>query len=833
VFVDRDGDGRRGDGEEAVPFAVVGAGIMEATTDAGGHAHLEVPVGERVWARSFDGFAVPGPSSPAPAMGAVALGLRPQPAPVGPWRFVVAADAHVQRPGEPLGAEGDLETAVAQATAGVTPPRFVVVAGDLMQNSDPDEAAAVVHVFATSPSPLVAVPGNHDAYDGETLWRARFGPDLWSFDVGGLHVIGLDSMRPVHELTDFVRADLATVSPDLRVIAVTHGPPEVELADVLDGLGVEAVFAGHWHVNRVLHRGAMVEFDTEPWVMGGMDQTPGGYRVVEVERADGPPGLARASLRVRHFTTTELPVVSLVGPVPGQCVAPGQPVPVVVALAGGFDLEPVRAAIDGGDAIELRPAGGWDWIGTLPAIGAGDHTITLRAGRSKRDYPVTGCAAPRFGEAHGSWPQLGGGPERHNAADAALPADLAPRWITAVGGQLGAGSPIVADGLVVVATADLADDQDSAVVALDLASGARRWRFRPGAAVRNAVAAADGVVVAAASDGVVYGLALASGDVSWRVDLGAGVLPEHRAIWGAPLVAGGVAFVGNQRRFAALDLRTGAIRWQVDPVPDTDGGGSFASATLAGGVVVTIMNRLLSGVQGWDPASGREVFQALDVCSLSAAASPVADGARVHVISGAGERCTVAIPSGDASGWGPLDHQSFEWAYSVAATPAWAHDTLLAVTQYGEAFAFDTRDQHLAWARPVGARAAIHAAHYRAGTASIAASPVIAGDLGWIGTADGDVIALELATGRERTRLHVGAPILSGLAVAGDSLIVASYDGTVRVYAPAHRASRVWHVVVDAALVIALYGALVILARRRVWKRLKSLRRRVIGRAAA
>ncbi|HTJ43083.1 MAG TPA: PQQ-binding-like beta-propeller repeat protein [Kofleriaceae bacterium] len=810
VYVDENGDGRREDGEPGVPYAVIGTETGEQLVDASGKGRIDTWAGSVVWARAFDGYAVPGPWMIVPSAGVtVSLGLRRAPLERGPWRFVVAADAHIQRGGEPTGGEAAIANVVEQATGGLVPPAFVIIAGDLTQNSERDEADKLALAFDVVRSPLVPAMGNHDSYDAGETWRARFGPDLYSFDHGGVHVIVLDSMRPVAELVRFAQADLATTDRDQRVIAVTHGPPEFELAEVLGAMGVELVVDGHWHVNRVVHRG-FLEMDTEPWLMGGMDQTPAGYRVIEID----PQVTGRAEVRVRHYTTTERPIVSLVGPAPGQCAAADRPLRVIAALAGGPDLEPVRASIDGGAWSELAFAGGWDWTGELPAIGRGVHELTLRAGRSKRDFLVEACAQ-KMPAIDGDWPQLGGGPGRDGARAAPLGDHLAPRWVASVGGHLGAGSPVVAGGLVFVAPIDLADDQASAVVALELATGAERWRFRPGAAVRNALAVAGDTVIAAASDGVVYGLDRDRGDVKWRVDLGEHVLPEHRAIWGAPLVAGDRVFVGNQRRFAAIDPRTGKILWEVDPVPDTDGGGSFASPALVDGTVVTIANRMLSGVQGWDPATGAERFQAIDVCSLSAAAAPVADGDTAHLISGAGLRCSVDVPTGDTGSWGALDREGFEWAYEVAATPALARDTLVIVTQYGEAFAFDVASETLRWARAIGGPASIHAAHYRVESASLAATPVIAGDTAWIGTADGDVVGVELATGRTRATLHVGAPVLSGLAIAGDSLVVASYDGTVRVYSPTRGTTAALTLLLETLGVALLYGALAILARRR------------------
>src|SRR5256885_14450695 len=86
VYVDRGGDGRRGAGEPAVPGAVIGSGVLEVVADEDGRAQVPVQPGEVVWARSFDGYVVPGPWAIVPdgdAAPAIALGLRPQAPPRG------------------------------------------------------------------------------------------------------------------------------------------------------------------------------------------------------------------------------------------------------------------------------------------------------------------------------------------------------------------------------------------------------------------------------------------------------------------------------------------------------------------------------------------------------------------------------------------------------------------------------------------------------------------------------------------------------------------------------------------------------------------------------
>ena len=68
--------------------------------------------------------------------------------------------------------------------------------------------------------------------------------------------------------------------------------------------------------------------------------------------------------------------------------------------------------------------------------------------------------------------------------------------------------------------------------------------------------------------------------------------------------------------------------------------------------------------------------------------------------------------------------------------------------------------------------------------AGFLASPVVTGDLVWIGHPDGTLVAHDLADGSVRTSVPLGAPIVSAVAPAGDHLVVATYDGTVRALVP-------------------------------------------------
>ena len=60
---------------------------------------------------------------------------------------------------------------------------------------------------------------------------------------------------------------------------------------------------------------------------------------------------------------------------------------------------------------------------------------------------------------------------------------------------------------------------------------------------------------------------------------------------------------------------------------------------------------------------------------------------------------------------------------------------------------------------------------------------MITGDTAWVVDTAGVLTALALATGKPRWHVDLDVPVLGGLAVSGDWLVIASYDGTIRALA--------------------------------------------------
>src|SRR5262249_2947809 len=189
--------------------------------------------------------------------------------------------------------------------------------------------------------PVVAVRGNHDSYDGGVNFEKYLGPATYSFDAAGAHFVVMESTDP-SRILPFLDLDLADAAPGTPVIGFWLSPPaavgDEPFVSGLRARGVSRLFTGHWHQSRTLHYDGVTDYNMSPMAMGGLDMTPGGYRVVTVAGAD---------VRMAYHATVERPILRLVHPLPGACVRAGTIDLVAAAEDGGAPLPPTPR-IDGG-----------------------------------------------------------------------------------------------------------------------------------------------------------------------------------------------------------------------------------------------------------------------------------------------------------------------------------------------------------------------------------------------------------------------------------------------------------------------------------------------------
>jgi 3',5'-cyclic AMP phosphodiesterase CpdA len=157
-------------------------------------------------------------------------------------------------------------TDVLQALCAVPGVRAVVVTGDIADNGRDEEYEQFFTALDATGLPRVVVPGNHDV---RSVMSAHVrplragGPIVLSLSVGGVTVLGLDSLVEGHnhgrlggEVLDFVEQELAMATGP--VVLAMHHPPVPVGHEVMDDLGLrdaeglEAVVRAHPQVAAVL-----------------------------------------------------------------------------------------------------------------------------------------------------------------------------------------------------------------------------------------------------------------------------------------------------------------------------------------------------------------------------------------------------------------------------------------------------------------------------------------------------------------------------------------------------------------------------------------------------
>jgi 3',5'-cyclic AMP phosphodiesterase CpdA len=197
-------------------------------------------------------------------------------------------------------------------------PKFVVICGDLINK--PGDAAQTAEFLRITRQidksiPVFAVPGNHDVGNEPTpellaYYREQIGPDYYSFLLGGLYGIVLNSSlisapqnaplaAEAQEIWLSSELERARASQATHIVVFQHHPWFLESAEepsqyfnipletrrrylnLLRSAGVQYVFAGHYHRN-ALGRDAGLEMVTTGPVGRPLGDDPSGLRIVSV-----------------------------------------------------------------------------------------------------------------------------------------------------------------------------------------------------------------------------------------------------------------------------------------------------------------------------------------------------------------------------------------------------------------------------------------------------------------------------------------------------------------------------------------------------------------------
>lgn len=252
VYSDRNANGTRDAGEPGIPSVAVSDQHNVVLTAADGSYRLPLdPRGSRMaFVSQPEGWVVKGPFWRRVPDGAAPLADFP----LVPWRpggevsFVHASDTHIAP-------ATVARTQRLRALVDSLKPAFVIITGDLVRDAlrvSEAEASGYYELFnheaARFTRPLWTVPGNHEVFGierdrsgvaathplyGREMYRHFRGPDYYSFNAGGVHFVGLNTV----DIDDmwyyghvdslqlaWLRRDLAVVPPTTPVVTFNHIP---------------------------------------------------------------------------------------------------------------------------------------------------------------------------------------------------------------------------------------------------------------------------------------------------------------------------------------------------------------------------------------------------------------------------------------------------------------------------------------------------------------------------------------------------------------------------------------------------------------------------------
>jgi len=347
-------------------------------------------------------------------------------------------------------------------------------------------------------------------------------------------------------------------------------------------------------------------------------------------------------------------------------------------------------------------------------------------------------------------------------------------WKQKTGGPVSSTPAIGVETLYVVS-------YDGKLYALDLRTGATRWKFATGGERRfeakglhgmqpktqtiadvfdvflSSPVLADGAVYFGSGDGHVYALDAATGDLRWKFETG-------DVVHASPAYADGVIFVGSwDSYFYAIDARTGSEKWRFhggeDPLIHNQVGFQSSPAVVNGMVYTGCRD---SNLYALDAATGKEKWRYNAGGSWVISSPAVARG---KVIFGTSDSSLYLVV--DAEAGKPLVQQ--QGKAFVFSSPSVAGNVVFVGVLNGTLEARDLSSGELLWEFQTDAskrnngwvltadrkfnipllfrsnwrEAPIVATDRQFRVGSIFSSPLVVGNVVFVGSTDGVVYALE------------------------------------------------------------------------------------------
>jgi outer membrane protein assembly factor BamB len=337
------------------------------------------------------------------------------------------------------------------------------------------------------------------------------------------------------------------------------------------------------------------------------------------------------------------------------------------------------------------------------------------------------------------WPQFRGNAQLTGVGSGA-PAIPKLLWTHEVGEPV-ESSAAIAGGSVYVGS------QSGELIALDLASGKVRWKYKASEAIgESSPAVGGGVVYVGDLSGVLHAVSAADGKRLWTFKTGS----EIKA---SPVITAGKVLIGSyDGHLYAVDAAKGSLAWRL--VTD---GPVHSTAAVAGGLA------FIAGCDGILRAirvdTGAEAYQ-VKIGSYTGA-SPAHDGQNVYFGTYDNEVLGVNLAKRQVL-W-RYEHPQRKFPFYSSAAVSGGSVILGGRDKF--VHCLNAQTGKVVWTFTTRAR--------------VDSSPLVADGRVWVGSNDGRLYAIDLKTGAKVWEFNAGGGVSASPALAAGRIVVGTQDGKI------------------------------------------------------
>jgi outer membrane protein assembly factor BamB len=335
-----------------------------------------------------------------------------------------------------------------------------------------------------------------------------------------------------------------------------------------------------------------------------------------------------------------------------------------------------------------------------------------------------------------SWLLFHGNPRQTGVAEGKLPAKLVTLW-TFKAEDAFESAVAVADGLV------FAGSMDEHVYALDLKTGARKWKFKAGP-FKSAPSVRDGRVTIGDLDGTVYCLDAAKGTKKWE-------FAARAEVGGANFHGADTLVASHDEHLYCLD-KDGKERWKFK----TDGP-IYGSVAIGDGK--TFLVGCDSQMHVLDVGKGKQE-SSVDLESQSGATAAIL-GDRLYVGTMKNEVRAIDWKKGETV-W---TYKGKRGGQGFFSSPAVTDKYVVIGGRDKFVHCIDRKTGLAAWTFPTGDR--------------VDSSPVVVGGRVVVGSMDSNVYVLDLAKGTLVQKIAVDGAVAGSPAVVAGRVLIGTQKGTL------------------------------------------------------